>query len=96
MGSSEAAGEAADVRVKNGIKTTEFWFGLLLAAGIYALIWLRRYPAHGEPGYEGIEWMLVIWGSYTGYRGVVKRSGANGNGNANGNGTPVGQIAADQ
>jgi hypothetical protein len=82
--------------VKNGIKTTEFWFGIVLAAGIYALIWSQKYPGHGEAGYEGIEWMLVIWGSYTGYRGVVKRPGGNGNGNDNGNGKAVGQIAADQ
>ena len=91
--------------MKNGIKTTEFWFGFLLAAGIYALIWLQKYPAHADPGYEGIEWMLVIWGSYTGYRGVAKRSGAGKDHGPKDQGlkdqgtkgpAAIGQIAADQ
>lgn len=65
--------------MKHGLRTTEFWFGFLLCCGIYVLVYLGKYPAYGEPGYEGIGWMMAIWGAYTGYRGVLKKNG-HGNG----------------
>lgn len=60
--------------MKPGWKTTEFWFGFLLAVGIYLLIWFKRYPAHGDAGYEGVEWLMGIWAAFTGVRTVLKRA----------------------
>ena len=58
--------------MKHGIRTTEFWWGLTLSAGIFALVWTGRYPDHGTAGYEGVDWLIYIWAAYTGVRNYTK------------------------
>lgn len=58
--------------MKPGWKTSEFWFGFLLAVGLFLLIWFKRYPAFGDPGYDGISWLITIWGAYMGAQKIVK------------------------
>ena len=62
--------------MKPGIKTTEFWLALLIVGGIFTLVWYGKFPGHGEPGYEGMEYILVVWGAFTGQRTLLKRGNA--------------------
>ena len=58
--------------MKDGHKTSEFWFALLTVIGLYALIWFGKYPDHGSAAETGIEFMLAILAGYTGSRTYVK------------------------
>lgn len=55
-----------------GFKSSEFWFGFVLAFGIWWLIYVDKYPAYGSPGYDGVTNLMIIWSVYAGARSVVK------------------------
>lgn len=57
---------------KHGFKTSEFWFGVILAIGIYALIWTKRYPEYSSSASDGIKDLMYMWAFYAGARSYMK------------------------
>lgn len=74
--------------MKRGLKTTEFWWGFVLSVGIWWLIYMGLYPAHGSAAADGVEWLVALWFAYTGYRGYVKGPKYENNGTSNGTHSP--------
>ena len=58
--------------MKPGYKTSEYWMAIIVLAFIGSMVWTKRYPAYGDPGYDGITYMVSILAGFTGVRTIVK------------------------